>query len=268
MMGEHRLTTKKLVTGYDGRIIIPDMSIEIPNGKISTIIGGNGCGKSTLLKTLCRLNKIMGGEVVLDGKGIQSYPSREFAQQLGLLPQSPVVPEGISVVDLVSRGRFPYRVPMRGLQTEDYRAIEDAMKTMGVAELADRNVDELSGGQRQRVWIALALAQQTDILLLDEPTTYLDISYQLEILELLVKLNRERGTTIVMVLHDINQAARYADVIFAMKKGALVAQGTPVEILSEALIREVYDMDCRIITDPVYGTPNIIPVGHPELLGC
>lgn len=182
-----------------------------------------------------------------------------MAQTLGLLPQSPIVPEGIKVTDLVARGRFPYRKLLGGLQKDDFAAVEEALEMMGITELADRCVDELSGGQRQRVWIALALAQQTDILLLDEPTTYLDIAYQVEILDLLMELNKKRGTTILMVLHDINLSARYADHIFAMSKGKLVAQGSPSEIISRELMKQIYGLDCQIIEDPVSGTPLIVP---------
>ena len=189
-------------------------------------------------------------------------PSKQMAQTLGLLPQSPVVPEGIKVTDLVARGRFPYRKLLGGLQKEDFAAVEEALEMMGITELADRCVDELSGGQRQRVWIALALAQQTDILLLDEPTTYLDIAYQVEILDLLMELNKKRGTTILMVLHDINLSARYADHIFAMSKGKLIAQGSPSEVISRELMKQIYGLDCQIIEDPVSGTPLIVPEGR------
>lgn len=261
-MNLHELKTERMSTGYDKKVIVPEIELTIPQGKVSIIIGANGCGKSTLLKAFCRLNTIMSGKILLDGKSILSYPSKEFAMKLGLLPQSPVVPEGISVTELVARGRFPYRNFFKGMQKQDIQAVEEAMEIMGITDLADRNVDELSGGQRQRVWIALALAQQTDILFLDEPTTYLDIAYQIEILELLVNLNRQKGTTIVMVLHDINEAARYADYIFAMKKGKLVAQGAPSEILTEDMIELVYGMKSKIIEDPVYHTPFIIPIGR------
>jgi len=260
-MKMHELRTQNMTTGYGTTPIVPNINLSIPSGKISVIIGANGCGKSTLLKSFCRLNNIMEGQILLDGKSILQYSSKEFAKTLGLLPQSPVVPEGISVADLVCRGRFPYRSTLHGLTTKDYEAVEEAMEIMGIAELADRNVDELSGGQRQRVWIALALAQQTDILFLDEPTTFLDIAYQIEILELLVELNRTKKTTIVMVLHDINQAARYGDHIFAMKEGQLVAEGAPEEIIHEDLIEKVFHMKSRIIKDPVYHTPYIIPIG-------
>lgn len=256
------LKADALYAGYDGKKILSDVNITIPKNKISVILGANGCGKSTLLKTFARLLKPEQGEILLDGKKISSIPSRQLAQTLGLLPQSPVVPEGITVTDLVARGRFPYRKLFGGLQTEDFAAVEEALSMMGITELADRCVDELSGGQRQRVWIALALAQQTDILLLDEPTTYLDISYQVEILDLLLELNRTKKTTIVMVLHDINLSARYADHIFAMHEGRLAAQGSPSEVISRELMQKIYGLDCQIIKDPVSGTPLIVPEGR------
>ena len=253
---------KNLVTGYDKKIIIDGINIEIPSNKISVIIGANGCGKSTLLKTLSRLIKPMDGEVLIDGKKITSIPSKQLAQVLGLLPQSPVVPEGITVLDLVSRGRFPYQTFLKSMDKSDFEAVEEALDIMGITELANRSVDELSGGQRQRVWIAMALAQQTDILLLDEPTTFLDIAYQVEILDLLTDLNRKRGTTIVMVLHDINLSARYADYIFAVHKGKLVDQGTPDEVITEELIEKVFGLDSMVIKDPVSNSPFIIPRGR------
>ncbi|MCR5754947.1 MAG: ABC transporter ATP-binding protein [Acetatifactor sp.] len=237
------------------------MNLSIPQQKVSVIIGANGCGKSTMLKTFARLLRPECGAVTLDGKTLQEYPTRELARNLGLLPQSPTVPEGIKVADLIARGRFPYQKPFKGLDECDFNAIEEAMDMMGVKELADRNVDELSGGQRQRVWIALALAQQTDILLLDEPTTYLDIAYQIEILDALTQLNREKKTTIVMVLHDINLSARYADYLFAMKDGKLVAQGNPEEIITPEIMKTVYGLDCVVTSDPVTGSPLIVPCG-------
>lgn len=251
-----------IVAGYDKKIIINDIDVVIPNNKISVIIGANACGKSTLLKTLARLLKPVSGEVVLDGKQIGTIPPKQLARVLGLLPQSPVVPEGITVSDLVSRGRYPYQNFLKGLEKKDYEAVEEALEIMGIVELANRSVDELSGGQRQRVWIAMALAQQTDILLLDEPTTFLDITYQIEILDLLTDLNRRRGTTIVMVLHDINLSARYADYIFAVQKGNLIAQGKPSEIISEELMKQVFGLDCAVIKDPVSGSPFIVPKGR------
>ncbi|MDF2588684.1 MAG: iron dicitrate transporter ATP-binding protein [Anaerocolumna sp.] len=251
-----------LVAGYDKKIIVNGIDIVIPSNKISVIIGANACGKSTLLKSLARLIKPTSGEIVLDGKQISQIPPKQLAQVLGLLPQSPVVPEGIVVSDLVARGRFPYQSFLKGMEKKDYEAVEEALEIMGITDLANRCVDELSGGQRQRVWIAMALAQQTDILLLDEPTTYLDIAYQVEILDLLTDLNRKRGTTIVMVLHDINLSARYADYIFAVHKGSLVSQGTPKEVISEELIKQVFGLSCSVINDPVSDSPFIIPKGR------
>lgn len=259
---QHIFEAKYLVTGYDKKIIIDGININIPSNKISVIIGANACGKSTLLKTLARLIKPKSGEVIIDGKKITSMPSKELAKVLGLLPQSPVVPEGITVSDLVSRGRFPYQTLLKGMDQTDFDAVEEALEIMGITELANRSVDELSGGQRQRVWIAMALAQQTDILLLDEPTTYLDITYQVEILDLLTDLNRKRGTTIVMVLHDINLSARYADYIFALRKGRLVDQGTPSEVITSELIDKVFGLDCTVIKDPVSSSPFIVPRGR------
>lgn len=251
-----------LVAGYNKKVIVNGIDLVIPSNKISVIIGANACGKSTLLKTLARLIKPSSGEVVLNGKQISQIPPKQLAQVLGLLPQSPVVPEGIVVSDLVARGRFPYQGFLKGMEKKDYEAIEEALDIMGIRNLANRCVDELSGGQRQRVWIAMALAQQTDILLLDEPTTYLDIAYQVEILDLLTDLNRKRNTTIVMVLHDINLTARYADYIFAVHKGNLVAQGTPSEVISEDLIQQVFGLDCSVINDPVSNSPLIVPKGR------
>lgn len=259
---QHIFEAKYLVTGYDKKIIIDGINITIPSNKISVIIGANACGKSTLLKTLARLIKPKSGEVIIDGKKITSMPSKELAKVLGLLPQSPVVPEGITVSDLVSRGRFPYQTLLKGMDQTDFDAVEEALEIMGITEFANRSVDELSGGQRQRVWIAMALAQQTDILLLDEPTTYLDITYQVEILDLLTDLNRKRGTTIVMVLHDINLSARYADYIFALRKGRLVDQGTPSEVITSELIDKVFGLDCTVIKDPVSSSPFIVPRGR------
>ncbi len=256
------LKSNHVFAGYDKKIIINGIDIIIPNNKISVIIGANACGKSTLLKTLARLIQPSSGEILLDGKKISEIPPKQLAQILGLLPQSPVVPEGITVADLVGRGRFPYQSFLKGLGKKDYEAVEEALGIMGITDLANRCVDELSGGQRQRVWIAMALAQQTDILLLDEPTTYLDITYQVEILDLLTDLNRKRGTTIVMVLHDINLSARYADYIFALQKGKLISEGTPSEIITEALIKQVFDLDCSVIKDPVSGSPFIVPKGR------
>ena len=262
MERDHVLKAEHLYAGYDKKVIVEDMSLTIPDHKISVIIGSNGCGKSTLLKTFARLIHPMQGSILLDGKEYAEMPPKQLAQVIGLLPQSPLVPEGVRVSDLVSRGRYPYQTAFRGMSKEDYAAVDEAMKMMGVTEFAGRNVDELSGGQRQRVWIAMALAQQTDILFLDEPTTYLDITYQVEILDLLTELNRKRHTTIVMVLHDLNLSARYADYLFALRKGTLIAQGKPEEVITEGLIREVFQLNCMVIQDPVSHTPFVVPKGR------
>ncbi|KAF0194154.1 MAG: iron complex transport system ATP-binding protein [Bacillota bacterium] len=262
MRADYSLEANQIVAGYDNRIIINGINIRIPNNKISVIIGANACGKSTLLKTLARLIKPVSGDILLDGKRLADIAPKQLARVLGLLPQSPVAPEGITVADLVARGRFPYQSFFKGLGKTDYQAVEEALAIMGITDLANRCVDELSGGQRQRVWIAMALAQQTEILLLDEPTTFLDIAYQVEILDLLTDLNKKRGTTIVMVLHDINLSARYADHIFALHKGKLVAEGSPSDIITEALIKQVFDLDSSVICDPVSGTPFIVPRGR------
>ncbi|BCN29448.1 ABC transporter ATP-binding protein [Anaeromicropila herbilytica] len=261
------LKANNIVAGYDNKIINNGISLVVPSGKISVIIGANACGKSTLLKTLARLIKPISGEILLDDKKINKIPSKQLARTLGLLPQSPVVPEGITVADLVGRGRFPYQTFLKGWGKKDYEAVQEALEIMGITDLANRSVDELSGGQRQRVWIAMALAQQTDILLLDEPTTFLDITYQVEILDLLTDLNRKRGTTIVMVLHDINLSARYSDYIFALHKGNLIAEGSPDEVISEELIQKVFSLECAVIKDPVSGSPFIVPKGRHHVMG-
>jgi iron complex transport system ATP-binding protein len=266
MKKEQLFTATNIVAGYDNKVILNGVDVVIPSNKISVIIGANACGKSTLLKTFARLIKPVSGEILLDGKKISAIPPKQLAQVLGLLPQSPVVPEGITVADLVARGRFPYQTFLKGMGKKDYEAVEEALEIMGITELANRSVDELSGGQRQRVWIAMALAQQTDILLLDEPTTFLDITYQVEILDLLTDLNRKRGTTIVMVLHDINLSARYADYIFAIQKGSLISQGTPSEVITEDLIKQVFGLNCVVIKDPISGSPFIVPKGRHHVI--
>ena len=255
----HDFYAEKISTGYEDRLILKDMNITIPAGKFSVLIGPNGCGKSTLLKSFARFLKPKNGDVVLDGKSIYELPTQLLAKHIGLLPQSPIVPAGITVADLVSRGRFPYQTLFGQLRKDDYEAIAIAMEAMGITDLADKSVDSLSGGQRQRVWIALVLAQDTDILLLDEPTTYLDIAYQVEILDCLAKLNEIKKTTIVAILHDINLSIRYADHIFAMKKGELIAEGNPKDIITPELMRTIYGMESTIITDPETGDPYVIP---------
>lgn len=193
---------------------------------------------------------------------LEKFLQRKLARIVGLLPQSPIVPEGISVADLVGRGRFPHQSLLSGWTKKDYEAVAEAMEIMNITDLANRNIDELSGGQRQRVWIAMALAQQTDILFLDEPTTFLDITYQVEILDLLTDLNRKYGTTIVMVLHDINLSARYADHIFAMHQGHLVAEGEPTRVITDTLIKDIFGLNCTVIADPISGSPSVVPIGR------
>ncbi|MDJ1115214.1 ABC transporter ATP-binding protein [Microbacterium dauci] len=266
MTVQHAIRTERLVAGYGGKTIVDGIDLEIPPGRVSVIVGANACGKSTLLKTLSRLITPLEGGVVLDGKRIDQIPTKELARTLGLLPQQPVSPEGIVVADLVGRGRHPHQKLFRSWTPDDDRAVTEALAATGVLELADRAVDELSGGQRQRVWIAMALAQETEILLLDEPTTFLDVSHQIEVLDLLTDLNAARGTTIVMVLHDINLAARYADHIFALRAGSVVASGAPADIVDADLMREVFDLDCRVIPDPVSGAPLVLPRGRHRLL--
>ena len=266
MTAAHTLRTEGLVSGYGRTTIVDGVDLQIPTGKVSVIVGANACGKSTLLKTIARLLPTQSGAVLLDGQAIDRLPTKDLARTLGLLPQQPVAPEGIAVADLVGRGRHPHQKMFRSWSADDDRAVTEALAATGVLDLADRAVDELSGGQRQRVWIAMALAQQTDILLLDEPTTFLDVSHQIEVLDLLTDLNAQRGTTIVMVLHDINLAARYSDHLFALRAGRLVASGPPAEVVTSELVRDVFDLDATVITDPVSGTPLVLPRGRHRVL--
>ncbi|MGC4937334.1 ABC transporter ATP-binding protein [Kribbella sp. DT2] len=259
---EHSLSAGDLAVGYDQREIIHDLSVKIPTGKITVIVGANACGKSTLLKTLARLLKPSRGTVMLDGKSIQQVSTREVATKLGLLPQSPTAPEGITVADLVGRGRYPHQGWIRQWTKADDEAVAAAMISTDVLEIADRPIDELSGGQRQRVWIAMALAQETGILLLDEPTTFLDLTHQFEVLDLLVDLNRTEERTIVLVLHDLNQACRFADHLIAMKDGAIVCEGNPGEVITEKIVQDVFGLAVKIVPDPVAGTPMVVPIGR------
>ncbi|GAB2556458.1 ABC transporter ATP-binding protein [Kribbella endophytica] len=259
---EHSLSANDLAVGYDQREIIHDLSVRIPTGKITVIVGANACGKSTLLKTLARLLKPSRGTVMLDGKSIQQVSTREVATKLGLLPQSPTAPEGITVADLVGRGRYPHQGWIRQWTKADDEAVAAAMISTDVLEIADRPIDELSGGQRQRVWIAMALAQETGILLLDEPTTFLDLTHQFEVLDLLVDLNRSEERTIVLVLHDLNQACRFADHLIAMKDGAIVCEGNPRDVITEQTVEDVFGLAVKIVPDPVAGTPMVVPIGR------
>jgi iron complex transport system ATP-binding protein len=256
------LKAQDLTLKYDQRCVVDGLSVEIPEGKVTMIVGANACGKSTLLRGLSRLLKPAAGVVTLDGKDIHSRPARELARTLGLLPQHPTAPDGIVVRDLVGRGRYPHQGFFRSWSENDDAAVQRALEATETLALAERNVDELSGGQRQRVWIAMALAQETDVLLLDEPTTYLDLAHQVEVLDLVTDLNRQRGTTVAIVLHDLNLAARYADNVIAMKGGAVVAVGAPREVVTEGLVRSVFGLESRVIPDPVSGTPLIIPIGR------
>ncbi len=262
MSTQHALSARSLSLAYGDRTVIDALDLDIPPGRITAIIGANGCGKSTLLRALARLLTPSSGTVTLDDTPLRSRSSKEIARVLGLLPQSPIAPEGITVSDLVGRGRHPHQGLLARWSEHDYAVVADALEATGTADLADRSVDELSGGQRQRVWIAMALAQETDVLLLDEPTTFLDVAHQVEVLDLLTDLNRDRGTTIVMVLHDMNLAARYADHVFALRDGRVVADGRPGEVMDSALIRDVFDLDCEVIVDPVSGTPLVLPRGR------
>jgi len=267
MSAQHLLTAEALVSGYGGRKIVDGIDLELPAGRITVIVGANACGKSTLLKTLSRLITPTSGAVVLDGKQISEVPTKQLARTLGLLPQQPIAPEGIAVADLVGRGRHPHQKMFRSWTTEDDRAVVEALEATGIADLADRSVDELSGGQRQKVWIAMALAQQTDILLLDEPTTFLDIAHQVEVLDLLTDLNRRQGTTIVIVLHDLHLAIRYADTLVAVKDGKVHAMGAPSEVVTSTLIEEVFGLRNTIITDPASGKPMVTPLGRHHVRG-
>lgn len=257
-----RLVGEALTLGYDRRTVAEDLTVAVPDGSFTVIIGPNACGKSTLLRALARLLRPARGTVLLDGADIHRRPARQVARTLGLLPQSAVAPDGLTVAELVSRGRYPHQGLLRQWSREDERVVDRAMADTGVAELADRPVDELSGGQRQRVWIAMALAQQTPLLLLDEPTTYLDIAHQVEVLDLCARLHEEQGRTLVAVLHDLHQAARYATHLVAMRDGRVVAAGDPRRIVTTELVEEVFGLPCRIIEDPETGTPLVLPAAR------
>ena len=260
MTDSTRLRVEDATLAYDNRVISSGLTVDIPDRSFTVIVGPNACGKSTLLRSLSRLLKPQQGRVLLDGKAIGAMKPKDVARTIGLLPQTSVAPDGITVVDLVSRGRYPHQGMIRQWTSADESAVVDAMRATDVAELASRAVDELSGGQRQRVWAAMALAQQTPILLLDEPTTFLDIAHQIELLDLFARLHRE-GNTIVAVLHDLNHAARYASHLIVMKAGEVVATGAPADIVTAELVEHVFGLPCLIIEDPVSKTPLIVPKG-------
>lgn len=255
------LTTRKLTLAYDGAVIIRELDLAIHQGQITVLVGPNGCGKSTLLRGLARLLKPQAGTVYLEGDAIARLPTKALAQRLGILPQSPTAPEGLTVRELVAQGRYPHQTWLQQWSEVDESAVEAAIATTHLEEFANRPLDTLSGGQRQRAWIAMALAQDTEILLLDEPTTYLDLAHQIEVLDLLYRLNRDRDRTIVMVLHDLNMACRYGHHVIALRDGVVMAQGPPSEIVTESLVKAVFDLDSRIINDPVSHTPLCIPCG-------
>jgi iron complex transport system ATP-binding protein len=259
---ETALTTRKLTLSYDRATIIQDLNLAIPAHQITALVGPNGCGKSTLLKGLARLLKPQSGVVYLNRTSIFQLPTKEVAKQLGMLPQSPIAPEGLTVRELVAQGRYPHQSWFQQWSKEDEQFTERALQITGMTELGDRPLDSLSGGQRQRAWIAMALAQNTEILLLDEPTTFLDLAHQIEVLDLLYDLNQTQNRTIVMVLHDLNQACRYADYLVVMWKGHLYAQGTPDSIMTEAMVSEVFGLESRIVPDPITGTPMCVPVSR------
>jgi iron complex transport system ATP-binding protein len=258
----HVLSAERLTLAYDQVQVACDLSVDIPTGKISCIVGANACGKSTLLRALARLLKPKVGVVLLDGENIHRLSTKAVATRLGILPQSPIAPEGITVADLVARGRYPHQKWFRQWTDADEAVITDAMRATGTIDLATRPVDELSGGQRQRVWIAMALAQGTDLMLLDEPTTFLDLAHQVDVLDLLVDLNQRDRRTVVLVLHDLNHAARYSHHLIAMRDGVIVAQGTPDEVITETLVHDVFGLRCRVMVDPVAGTPMVVPIGR------
>ncbi|MGA9276283.1 ABC transporter ATP-binding protein [Ilumatobacter sp.] len=262
MTTTHSLEVVDLRLGYGDREVIDSLDLVVPPGRVTAIVGPNACGKSTLLRSMSRLLTPKRGQVLLDGEQVHRLPAKEVARTLGLLPQSPIAPEGITVADLVGRGRHPHQSIFSRWSTDDDIAVAAALQATETVDLADRPVDELSGGQRQRVWIAMSLAQQTDLLLLDEPTTFLDVSHQIEVLDLLTDLNRVRGTTVVMVLHDLNMAARYADHLIALTGGRLHAAGEPREVLTEDTIRAVFGLDSQVIMDPTSGKPLMLPMGR------
>lgn len=256
------IETKQLQLNYGDKIIIEPLDLTIPKGEITVLIGSNGCGKSTLLRSIARLLKPKSGSILLNDEDITILSAKETAKKLAILPQQPMAPEGLTVLQLVKQGRFPYQNWRKQWSKEDQSIVEQAIAATGLTEFKDYEIDNLSGGQRQRAWIAMTLAQQTDIILLDEPTTYLDVTHQIEVLDLLYKLNQEKNRTIVMVLHDINLACRYATNIIALVNKGIYAQGKPKDIFSVKLVQDVFQLNCEIIEDPIYGTPMCIPYGN------
>jgi iron complex transport system ATP-binding protein len=257
-----RLEARDLELAYGDTVVVDGLDVDVVDGTITAVIGPNGCGKSTLLRALARLIPTRRGHVLLDGERIDRIPTREVAKVLGVLPQTPVAPEGLTVADLVARGRHPHQTWYRQWSSDDESAVAEALGWTGMSDFAERTVDTLSGGQRQRVWISMALAQGTDLLLLDEPTTFLDLAHQVDVLDLVERLHTERGRTVVMVLHDLNLAARYAGRLVAMRDGRIVASGPPGDVLTADLLREVFELDAHVVADPVSGTPLVVPIGR------
>ncbi len=262
IQNHYQVSTSNLTLGYDGATIINNINLIIPTGKITALVGANGCGKSTLLRGIARLLKPSKGKVYLDSHDVFKLSSKEVAKKLGILTQNPVAPEGMTVKDLVACGRFPYHSWLQKWSKEDEHQVRLALEITGMKELVERELDTLSGGQRQRAWIAMALAQDTDILLLDEPTTFLDLAHQVELLDLLWELNRQQGKSLVMVLHDLNQACRYADNLLVVRQGNIYAQGAPHEVMNKMMVSEVFGLDCQVVDDPITGTPMCIPISR------
>jgi iron complex transport system ATP-binding protein len=262
------LEARALTIAYDGAPVVKALDLVVPRARITAIVGANGSGKSTLLRALARIVAPRAGTVLLDGSDVESLPSKEIARRLAILPQGPQAPEGLTVEDLVARGRYPHQSLFRQWSTADADAVERALAATGIADVRARPVHELSGGQRQRAWIAMTLAQETDLLLLDEPTTFLDLAHQVEVLELLDLLVEEHGRTVVMVLHDLNQACRYADHLVAVRDGVIHAAGPPDGIVDARFVREVFGLDVHVGEDPVTGTPLCLPTAHPRRIRC
>ena len=267
-MNEAPLQARDLAVAYDDAVVVRDLDLAVPREQITAIVGANGSGKSTLLRALARLVRPHAGTVLLDGRAIAELPSRDVARRLGVLPQSPIAPGGLTVADLVARGRYPHQGLLRQWSRQDQEAVEEALTATATADLRGRPVDELSGGQRQRAWIAMTLAQETELLLLDEPTTFLDLAHQIEVLDLLDGLVAERGRTVVMVLHDLNQACRYADSLVALRDGRVHVAGAPSDVVDASFVQDVFGLDAHILDDPVTGTPLCVPTALPRRTRC
>ncbi len=262
MTDQARLQVRDVQLAYGDNVVVDGLDLDVLDNTVTAVIGPHGCGKSTRQRAMGRLMRTKRGHVLLDGKRIDKLPPREVAKVLGVLPQAPIAPEGLTVADLIARGRHPHQSWYRQWSSDDEAAVAEALSWTNMTEFAERTIDELSGGQRQRAWISMALAQGTDLLLLDEPTTFLDLAHQVDVLDLVERLHAEAGRTVVMVLHDLNMAARYAQRLIAMRAGKIIAQGTAYDVLTEPLLREVFELDAQVLTDPIAGTPLVVPVGR------